>query len=84
VAKEIWKNTPAAPPFHLALFTRSQLALFSCSVPNGYFGILDNNYPEKIEWLDESEFKKSYSGGGGGWTIILLDPGPPPPPHNKK
>jgi hypothetical protein len=51
---------------------------------NGYFGILDNNYPEKIEWLDESEFKKSYGGGGGGWTIILLDAGPPPPPRNKK
>jgi hypothetical protein len=51
---------------------------------NGYFGILDNNYPDKIEWLDESEFKKSYSGGGGGWTVILLDPGPPPPPRNKK
>jgi probable HAF family extracellular repeat protein len=31
------KNTPAAPPFHLALFTRSQLALFSCSVPGHGF-----------------------------------------------
>jgi hypothetical protein len=51
---------------------------------NGYFGILDNNYPENIEWLNESEFKRTYSGAGGGWTIIFLDPGPPPPPRNKR
>jgi len=50
---------------------------------NGYYGILDNNYPENIEWLTETEFQKSYT-RGGGWTIILLDPGPPPPPHNKR
>jgi hypothetical protein len=33
VAKETTKNTPVALPFHLALFKRSQLALFFCSVP---------------------------------------------------
>jgi hypothetical protein len=51
---------------------------------NGYFGILDNNYPDALEWLNETELKKSYGGAGGGWTIIFLEPGPPPPPHNKK
>jgi hypothetical protein len=51
---------------------------------NGYYGILDNNYPEQLEWLTESEFQKSYTGDGGGWTVILRDPGPPPPPHNQK
>jgi hypothetical protein len=47
----------------------------------GYYGILDNNYPEQIEWLNEQEFSRAYA-TDGGWSVILLDPGPPPVPHN--
>ena len=43
---------------------------------NGYFAILDSNYPEQLEWLNESEFKRAYT-SDGSWTVILLDPGPP-------
>ena len=51
-----------------------------------WFGILDNNYPGTIEWMNQSEFKKSYfeGGNGNGWAVILLEPGPPPPPYTPK
>ncbi len=47
-----------------------------------WFGILDNNYPGTVEWMNEAEFKKSYyeGGTGSGWAVILLEPGPPPVP----
>lgn len=46
--------------------------------------ILDNNYvakPTELEWMTESDFKRSYLGLGYGWAIIFLRPGPPPPPR---
>lgn len=50
----------------------------------GNFGVLDNNYPgaDKIEWMSEAEFKKTYTGGRQGWSVILLSPPPPPVPRN--
>lgn len=45
-------------------------------------GILDNNFPETIEWMDRSEFVRRWTLGGGGWTVVLLSPGPPPVPAN--
>ena len=50
----------------------------------GNFGILDNNYPgaDQIEWLNEDEFKRTFTGMGGGWAVILLAPPPPPVPRN--
>jgi hypothetical protein len=50
---------------------------------NGSYAILDNNYPEQLEWLNEREFKSSYL-SDGGWCVVLLEPGPPPPPRNIK
>lgn len=49
----------------------------------GYYGILDNNYPEQLEWLSEDEYRRAYT-TDGGWCVILLDPGPPPVPHNPR
>lgn len=49
-----------------------------------WFGILDNNYIDQIEWLNEVEYKKTYYGrsfGGQparGWSVIFLAPGMPP------
>jgi hypothetical protein len=51
-------------------------------VDNKWWGILDNNFPENIEWMNETEFKRAYLGKGGGWAVILLNPGPPPMPTN--
>lgn len=48
---------------------------------NGYYAILDNNYPEELEWDSKEEFTRAY-GSDGGWTFVLLDSGPPPPPTN--
>lgn len=50
--------------------------------PDGssYWAVLDNNYPEKLEWMTEPTFLKVYSGGGTGWSVIFLNPGPPPVP----
>ena len=45
--------------------------------------VLDNNYPEQLEWLSEEEFRRAYA-ADGGWTVVLLKPGPPPPPRNKR
>jgi hypothetical protein len=47
------------------------------------YAVLDNNYPEQLEWLSEEEFRHAYT-SDGGWTFVLLNPGPPPPPRNKK
>lgn len=49
------------------------------------FVILDNNYPgvERYEWMNATEFKRSYTIVGGGWAVILLPPGPPPIPKNR-
>lgn len=46
-----------------------------------FWGILDNNYIEEIEWLSTEEFTKTF-GGKSGWAVILLDAGPPPDPRN--
>lgn len=46
-------------------------------------GILDNNYPGRVEWFDAKQFPGVWTGGrGSGWAVIYLNPGPPPPPHN--
>lgn len=47
-----------------------------------WFGCLDNNMEKEIEWLNEAEFKKTYTGMGGGWCVILLSAGSPPDPKN--
>lgn len=49
-----------------------------------WFGILDNNYPGSIEWMDPQTFLSVYSGGKNGWAVVFLNDGPPPPPRNKK
>jgi hypothetical protein len=43
-----------------------------------WFAVLDNNFPGSIEWMNEAEFRRTYSGFGQGWAVILLSPGPPP------
>lgn len=43
------------------------------------YGILDNNYPGTIEWLNDKEFASVYD----GWCVIPLLPGIPPIPKNK-
>lgn len=54
-----------------------------CHADDDWFGILDNNYPRSIEWMDPNTFLRVYtSGGGNGWSVIFLDPGPPPAPTN--
>lgn len=49
-----------------------------------WFGILDNNYvgADQIEWLNEEEMRRTYTGMGGGWSFIWLNEGPPPTPSN--
>ena len=49
---------------------------------NGEWGVLDNNYPGSVEWLNDSEFRETFTCGRSGWAIILLDEGPPPIPRN--
>lgn len=55
-----------------------------CHADKDMFGILDNNHIDKIEWLNEAEFKKTYYGRpfsgqpAKGWTVILMAPGFPP------
>lgn len=48
------------------------------------WGILDNNYEKEIEWLNTTEFKRSYYGKAKGWAVILINPGLPPDPKNVK
>lgn len=47
-----------------------------------WWAILDNNYPGTLEWMNESEFRRTYTGGSRGWAVIFLSPGPPPAPKN--
>ena len=42
--------------------------------------ILDNNAPERVQWMSRDVFLRKYAQGGGGWTVVLLAPAPPPPP----
>lgn len=51
---------------------------------DGLYAVLDNNYVgrQKLEWANESEYRRSYLTNGGGWTVVLLKWGPPPPPRN--
>ena len=46
------------------------------------WGILDNNYPRTIEWMNTVEFRRTYNAGGKGWAVVLLACGPPPVPRN--
>lgn len=45
-------------------------------------GILDNNYPGTVEWMDPETFKKVWVDGGRYWAIIPLTDGLPPAPRN--
>lgn len=46
-------------------------------------GILDNNFPGVIEWMDVGTFYQVFTArGGNGWAFIVISPGPPPIPHN--
>lgn len=49
-----------------------------------WIGILDNNFPSEIEWMDIQTFSQVTTGGQGKnfWAVILLHPGPPPSPRN--
>lgn len=51
---------------------------------DAWFGVLDNNFPQVIEWMDPQTFLKVYTRHGrrNGWSVIFLDPGPPAPPRN--
>ncbi|MCS7159925.1 MAG: hypothetical protein RMJ19_05580 [Gemmatales bacterium] len=43
------------------------------------WGILDNNYPKTIEWMNESEFASATGGRNGSfWAMLILEPPPPP------
>ncbi len=47
------------------------------------WAIMDNNYIDSIQWMDEATFSKVFSGNGGGWFIAVLNrPDPPPVPRN--
>lgn len=54
-----------------------------CHADDEWFGVLDNNYPKSIEWMDPATFGKVFtSGSANGWAVIFLNPGPPPVPTN--
>lgn len=47
------------------------------------WAILDNNYIDGIQWMDEATLAKVFGGNGGGWFIAVLNrPDPPPVPRN--
>jgi hypothetical protein len=52
----------------------------------GWWVILDNNHPggEQLEWMSESQFRRTYTNGASGWAIVLLRAGPPPVPRNQR
>ena len=47
------------------------------------WAILDNNYIDGIQWMDEKTLAKVFGGNGGGWFVAVLNrPDPPPVPRN--
>lgn len=50
----------------------------------GWWVILDNNFPGEnaLEWMGETEFRRTYCAGGQGWCVVFLSPPPPPTPRN--
>lgn len=42
--------------------------------------IVDNNAPDRVQWMSRQRFLQMWSGGTGGWVFLFLNPGPPPPP----
>jgi hypothetical protein len=45
-------------------------------------GILDNNDPDHIWWMETPEFHKRFVyPNGNGWAFYTLEPVPPPVPH---
>lgn len=51
----------------------------------GWYGILDNNYTDKHEWLSEKEFVRTACYPGGKyWAVIFLNPSPPPNPFRER
>jgi hypothetical protein len=48
-----------------------------------WVGILDNNYPQTIEWASPDELLR-VSNPSGFWAVVLLNPGPPPVPRNPR
>ena len=45
--------------------------------------IVDNNSPDRVQWMSRSQFLQKWTQGGGGWVVILLNPPPPPPPRGQ-
>jgi hypothetical protein len=43
-----------------------------------WWGVLDNNYPEQVEWLNTQEFIKAHTFDKHPWFIVFLGSGPPP------
>ncbi len=49
-----------------------------------WVGVLDNNFPGSIEWIETRIFIRVFTGGNNnGWAVIFLNPGPPPPPRSR-
>jgi len=47
------------------------------------WAIMDNNYIDTIQWMDEATLAKVFGGNGGGWFVAVLNrPDPPPIPKN--
>ena len=47
------------------------------------WAIMDNNYIDTIQWMDEATFVKVFGGNGGYWFVAVLNrPDPPPIPKN--
>lgn len=49
-----------------------------------WYGVMDNNYPNSVEWMDKKTYKDVTAGGSRLWALIPLSPGLPPSPHNPK
>lgn len=49
-----------------------------------WVGILDNNFPGTIEWMDPQTFMNVHTNRGreNGWAVVFLADPPPPPPVN--
>ncbi len=49
-----------------------------------YTGILDNNDPDNIWWMETEEFRKRFvDPSGSGWAFFTMTPPPPPVPHQE-